>query len=85
MTGRRSFYFLETSFLMIFSILKTQHCHSFAIDFFQDMIKFLLTTVRNNIMNKPNECLGEQEDLNKSFFLLDTGVSNETACATIST
>lgn len=37
-------------------------------------------------MNKPNECLGEQEDLNKSFFfLLDTGVSNETACATIST
>lgn len=49
------------------------------------MIKFLLTTVRNNIMNKPNECLGEQEDLNKSFFLLDTGVSNETACATIST
>lgn len=47
------------------------------------MIKFLLTTVRNNIRN--NECLGEQEDLNKSFFLLDTGVSNETACATIST
>lgn len=32
------------------------------------MTKFLLTTVRNNIMNKPNECLGEQEDLNKSFF-----------------